>query len=83
MGALKPKAVPTQTTTTQTSAPWQPAQPALKTGIKAAEDLYKNDVGYKPWEGSLQADLSSDTLGAIDSVRGIRLFAGFAEQWRH
>lgn len=71
MGALKPKYVPTTTTTSSTSAPWQPAQAALKTGIKAAENMYKTDVGYKPWSGPLQANLSGDTLDAINTTRSI------------
>lgn len=55
-------------TTQATSEPWKAAQPALKTAVSGAQDLYKKGVGGKVYEGSTVIPWDQQTkqgMGAI------------------
>lgn len=57
----------TQTTSTS-STPWTAAQPALKTAISGAENLYKNGVGGNIYTGSTVVPWSQQTKTAMGGI---------------
>lgn len=61
-----------KTTTTASSAPWSAAQPALKTGLKAAEDTFNADpTGAKSvYTGSTVTPWSQNTQNAMGMISG-------------
>jgi hypothetical protein len=75
-----------QQTTQTSSAPWGPAQPALTTAIKGAEDLYKSGVGGQvydkstviPWDKQTVQGMNSITQGANANIGG----AGLSGQYQ-
>jgi hypothetical protein len=55
-------------TTTQNSAPWSGAQPALQTALQGAQNLYKADIGNQVYSGSTVVPWDAQTqrgMGAI------------------
>jgi hypothetical protein len=60
-------------TTTQSSVsePWKAAQPALETGLKDAENLYKSGVGSQPYTGSTVVPFANQTMQGMNSIEGI------------
>ena len=44
--------------TQQTKDPWAPAQPFLINAMNSAQNNYNANVGYQPWTGQTQADVS-------------------------
>lgn len=57
--------------TTSTNAPWGPAQPYLQDAMAQANNLYNADVGYKPYTGSTQANMSSQTQNALNQTQAL------------
>lgn len=58
------------TTTTQNNTPWSAAQPALKTGLKDAEALYKAGVGFQPYTGSTVVPFANQTMSGMNAIEG-------------
>lgn len=58
----------TKSTTSGTSAPWQPAQAGLKYGIGEAENLYKSGIGANAYTASTVVPYSQQTTGAMGSI---------------
>jgi hypothetical protein len=65
------KTVPQATTTAQSSEPWAAAQPALSTALSGAHGLYTEDIGFKPYGGQTQADMSTLTKMGLDQTQNI------------
>lgn len=65
------KYVPQTTTTSQSSEPWGPAQPALNMGLQYAQQYMNNDTGYKPYTGATQAGMSDQTQQSLDQTQQI------------
>ena len=65
------KTVPQVTATSQSSEPWGPAQGALATGVNEAARLYGHGIGYQPYAGPTQADMSSQTQQSLDQTQQI------------
>lgn len=67
-----------QQTTTTNNAPWSAAQPALKTAITGAENLYKNGIGGNvfsestviPWDQNTKQGMNAITQGANANLGG-------------
>jgi hypothetical protein len=57
--------------TTQTNDPWAPAQPFLQDIMQKSQNLYTGDVGYQPYLGKTQAEISPKTQWAMDTVHDI------------
>lgn len=53
-----------------THDPWKAAQPALKTSLQGAEDLYASGGLFKPYMGSLVTPFSGDTTAGMGALRG-------------
>lgn len=70
-----------KTTTTQNSAPWSGAQPALSTALTGAQDLYKNGTGSQvytdstvvPWDAQTQKGMGiiTNTANANSGGNGL------------
>jgi hypothetical protein len=57
-----------KTTTTQNSAPWKDAQPALKQGISEAQRLYNSGVGSKVYTGSTVVPWDAKTTQGMNAI---------------
>lgn len=57
-------------TTTQTSAPWSGAQPALTQAIGGAQSLYNSGLGTEIYKGSTVTPWSSQTQQAMGNIEG-------------
>lgn len=55
-------------TTTASSEPWSGAQPALKTGIANATNLFNSGVGSKVYTGSTVTPWSSQTTSGMNAM---------------
>lgn len=62
MGSSSPQQTPVTQQTNQTKDPWIGAQPALAQGIQAAQGMYTDQLGYRPYTGQTMADINP-TLG--------------------
>ncbi|MCZ7480559.1 hypothetical protein [Rhizobium rhizogenes] len=58
-----------QQTTTQTSAPWSGAQPALNKAIEGAQNLYNSGTGAQVYTGSTVVPWSSETQQAMGNIQ--------------
>ncbi len=56
------------TKSTQTNAPWKTAQPYIEQGMKGAQNLYNNGVGFKAPNFPTYAGMSSATKGGLGAV---------------
>ncbi len=59
------------TTTTQTNAPWTGAQPYIKTGMKTAADLLKSKAGFKAPNFQTWSPMSVQTKDALKGTSAI------------
>ncbi|MBX5131606.1 hypothetical protein HJB80_02725 [Rhizobium lentis] len=59
-----------KTTTTQNSAPWKDAQPALKQGISQAQKLYNSGTGAKVYTGSTVVPWDTQTTQGMNAITG-------------
>lgn len=60
----------TNTTTQSTnSEPWSAAQPALKTGLEDAQNLYKSGVGSQAYTGSTVIPFANQTTQGMGSIQ--------------
>lgn len=66
MGGSKPQ---TQTTV-QNNQPWDAAQPALKTGLADAQNLYRSGVGSQAYTGSTVIPFANQTTAGMNSIQG-------------
>lgn len=57
-----------KTTTTQNSAPWSGAQPALQQAISGAQNLYKADIGNQVYSGSTVVPWDTNTQRGMDAI---------------
>lgn len=57
--------------TSQTKDPWAPAQPYLQNAMSAANSMFVNDLGYRPYLGETQAPLNADINTAMTDMRNI------------
>lgn len=57
------------TTQTQTNEPWSAAQPALKTSLGEAEDLFKSGVGFQPYTGSTVVPFADQTTAGMNLIQ--------------
>jgi hypothetical protein len=57
------------TTTTQNNDPWSGAQPALKTALGNAENLYKSGVGFQPYTGSTVVPYADQTMAGMQGIQ--------------
>lgn len=57
-----------KTTTQSNSEPWKAAQPALKTGIDAAQGLYNSGVGAKVYSGSTVVPWDAKTTQGMGAI---------------
>jgi hypothetical protein len=57
-----------KTTTQSNSEPWKAAQPALKTGIDAAQGLYNSGVGAKVYSGSTVVPWDQKTIQGQNAI---------------
>lgn len=57
-----------KTTTQSNSEPWKAAQPALKTGVDAAQNLYNSGVGAKVYTGSTVVPWDSKTTQGMGAI---------------
>jgi hypothetical protein len=58
-----------QQTTSSNSQPWAASQPALKTGLADAQNLYKSGVGSKVYTGSTVTPWSQQTMQGMGDVQ--------------
>jgi hypothetical protein len=65
MGGSKPQT----TTTVANNAPWSEAQPALKTGLADAQNLYKSGVGSQAYTGSTVIPFAQQTTAGMNSIQ--------------
>lgn len=65
------RSAPTVTSSTSNSAPWDAAQPFMKETMGEAQNLYNNDVGFKPYTGRMQANTDARTTEALGTAEGI------------
>lgn len=56
-------------TTTQSSAPWEGAQPALRQSVNTAQNLYNNGIGSEVYTGSTVVPWSSQTQQAMGNIQ--------------
>lgn len=56
--------------TTQESAPWAAAQPALQAGLDSATELFNSGELFKPYTGSLVTPFSSQTQAGMNALQG-------------
>ncbi len=56
-------------TTTSSNAPWDAAQPALKTGLADAETLYKSGVGGQVYTGSTVVPYANQTMQGFGDIQ--------------
>ncbi len=56
-------------TSTQTSAPWSGAQPALTQSVTGAQNLYNNGVGAQVYNGSTVVPWSANTTRAMGNIQ--------------
>jgi hypothetical protein len=59
------------TVTTSSNAPWSDAQPFMRSAMNEAQNLYNNDVGFRPYTGQMQAGLDGRTTDALGSAESI------------
>lgn len=67
-----------KTTTTQNSAPWPGAQPALNTALAGAQDLYSKGIGSAvytsptavPWDAQTQRGMNETVMNAGRNIGG-------------
>jgi len=59
------------TTTTQTNAPWTGAQPYIKKGMVTAADLLKSKAGFKAPNFQTWSPMSTQTQGALKGTTAI------------
>ena len=71
---------PQTTTTQQNTQPWPDAQPALRDAITGAQNLYGNNIGYQPYGGQMQADLSSQSQNALNQTQQIAQIADISAE---
>jgi hypothetical protein len=57
--------------TTDTKQPWSESIPYLKGVFPDAQELYQHDVGFNPWMGQTQADISPQTTDALNFTEGM------------
>lgn len=57
-------------TTTTNNTPWSAAQPALKTALGGAEDIYKAGIGFTPYTGSTVAPYANQTMTGMNAIEG-------------
>ena len=57
------------TTNSSTSAPWDAAQPYLKTAMSSASDLLKAGTGYQPYTGETVVPFSDQTKQALTGIQ--------------
>lgn len=57
-----------KTTTSSNSEPWKAAQPALKQGIGAAQDLYNSGTGAQVYTGSTVVPWDAQTLQGQNAI---------------
>ena len=53
------------------SEPWGPAQGKLKNVLGQASSLYKNDVGFNPYEGNWYTGPSANSQAAMDQMAAL------------
>lgn len=58
-------------TTTQSSAPWSGAQPALTQAIGGAQNLYNSGVGSQVYTGSTVVPWASQTSQAMNNIQNV------------
>ncbi len=56
------------TKSTQTNAPWKPAQPYIEAGMKGAKKLYNSGAGFKAPTFDTYVPMSSQTQAGLGSV---------------
>jgi hypothetical protein len=56
-------------TTTATSAPWEAAQPTIKTALKGANEVYKSGDAFKPYTGSTVVPYADQTRAGMGSIQ--------------
>lgn len=56
------------TTTTTNNAPWSGAQPALKTALSGAQNLYNSGVGSQVYTGQTYVDRDPNTTQALEGI---------------
>lgn len=57
-------------TSTASSEPWKEAQPALKTAIGDATNLYKSGVGFQPYTGSTVVPYAQQSMQGMNAMQG-------------
>jgi len=57
--------------TTETRSPWAGAVPHLTNVLGEAQNLYSNDVGYRPYMGQTQADVDPLTQQGMDLTQSL------------
>ena len=58
-----------KTTTRSESSPWKEAQPALKTGLEDAQNLYSSGQGFQPYTGSTVVPFSDQTMAGMTDIQ--------------
>lgn len=53
------------TTSTTNSDPWSGAQPYISHGLAHGDYLFNNDIGYQPYTGQMQPDLSPGMIAGM------------------
>lgn len=53
----------------QTQDPWGPASPYLQALLPEAQSLYQSDIGYQPWMGPVNADISPQTQSGLSGLQ--------------
>ncbi len=56
----------TQSNSSQQSAPWGPAQPALSTAVGSAKNLFEQGIGDRPYTGSTVIPYSRQTMEGLE-----------------
>jgi hypothetical protein len=71
MGSSSPQQVPVTQQTNQTKDPWIGAQPALSQGITAAQGMFTDQLGYRPYLGETVAPLNATMNQAIGQLNNM------------
>jgi hypothetical protein len=57
-------------TTSTSSAPWKAAQPAMKTALGDAQNIYKSGEAFKPYTGSTVVPFANQTIQGMNNMQG-------------
>ena len=58
-----------KTVTQASSEPWKEAQPALKTGLADAKNIYKSGQGFQPYTGSTVVPFADQTMAGAGDIQ--------------